>query len=245
MPNNIGIYRFYNIKNGKSYIGRSNNLRHRYTEHINLLRKGKEPCVKLNRAWLKHGEDCFEYEIVCLCNEDELNEMEIKYIEKYNSFKKGYNCTKGGDGISGYKHTERAKIKIGEASRGHKVNPETKIKMSEWQRGKRLSENHKEALCHAWTDERKNSMSLSRSGTLNPNYGRTGKDACNSSPVVCSSGEFFFTLKEAAEWCGLSSTGNISSCCKGTRRFAGLHPKTKERLSWRKATPQEIALHIS
>lgn len=51
------------------------------------------------RAIRKYGVENFYYEIL----EDDiplnqLDEKEIYYIEKYNSYKKGYNSTKGGDG---------------------------------------------------------------------------------------------------------------------------------------------------
>ena len=51
--------------------------------------------------------------------------------------------------------------------------------------------------------------------------------------VVCvNTGRQFFSMREAANWCGLKDTSNISRCCRGLRKTAGTHPQTKERLKW-------------
>lgn len=172
---NCGIYRFVNTINGKSYVGRSVNLRHRYIEHIGLLKKGIEPCTALNNAWKKYGQDAFIYEVVCLCEPNELNQKEEEYIELYDSFNNGYNCTKGGSGMLGYHHTDEAKEKIGVAFRGKKLSEEHKKKMSEVQKGKHLTPEHRKALSDAWTEERKQRFIESRAGINHPNYGKVSK----------------------------------------------------------------------
>ena len=244
VQNNCGIYRFYNKINGKSYIGKSNNLKHRYNEHIILLNKNMDGCSILNSAWQKYGADNFGYEILCYCDESELNETEMHYIKLYDSYKKGYNCTRGGDGILGYHHTDEAKKKIGDAFRGKPLSEEFRKKLSDIQLGKHLTEEHKRALSEAWTDDRKRMMTETRSGKDNPNYGKCGVDACNKKPVICNTGEFFFTITDAAKWCGVGSKGNISSCCRGKSKSSGVHPDTGERLTWRYATDNEIQEHI-
>ncbi len=210
-----------------------------------MLRKGEEPCVKLNNAWKKYGEENFEYEILCFCDEGDLNEMEQMYIQKFDSYNNGYNCTLGGDGIVGYRHTDEAKRKIGDAFRGKHLPDDFKKKLSEIQKGKHLTEEHKHALSVAWTPERKTMMTRTRSGCNNPNYRKTGMNACNKMPIISSTGEFFFTLRDAANWCGLKSTGNISSCCRGKEKHVGIHPMTGEKLSWRYATEEEISAHYN
>lgn len=47
---------------------------------------------------------------------EKLNELEIFYIEKYDSFNNGYNLTIGGDSISGYKFSEDKREKASEIS---------------------------------------------------------------------------------------------------------------------------------
>ena len=45
----------------------------------------------------EEGIENFTYEILEECSESELNEKEKFYIIKFNSFRKGYNATEGGD----------------------------------------------------------------------------------------------------------------------------------------------------
>lgn len=46
----------------------------------------------------KYGIENFHIELIEECSINEVNEREIYWIERYNSFKEGYNATKGGDG---------------------------------------------------------------------------------------------------------------------------------------------------
>ena len=206
------------------------------------MRKGKDPCVKLNNAWQKYGEDNFEYSVICYCIPAELNSLEMYYINMYNSCKNGYNCTLGGDGITGFKHTDETREIIRQTSTGRKHTEETRALMSMVQTGRYVSEAHKQALRDAWTPERKKKFIESRSGANNPNYGRCGKDSIRGCAVICNTGEVFPTLVKAAEWCGLTSIGNLSSCINGKRKYCGRHPVTGEQLSWRKATDAESSI---
>lgn len=53
------------------------------------------------------GIDKFYYEELAQCNEDELDKLEIYYINKYNSFNNGYNSTTGGKQYkNGKRYTE-------------------------------------------------------------------------------------------------------------------------------------------
>lgn len=232
MDTNCGIYRFYNKINGKSYVGKSVDLRHRYTEHVNLLNKNLEPCTILNRAWEKYGSENFGYEVLCVCSRDELDDKEKEYIALFDSFKNGYNCTLGGGGILGYRHSEAAKEKIGLAFRGKKLSDEHKKKMSDAQIVKKLSEEHKKRLSGSWTEERKKMVTTTRSGKNNPNYRKTGKNACYTRAVMASTGECFYTVTDAAKWCGIKSKGCICTCANGRREYCGTHPVTGDKLSW-------------
>lgn len=243
MQGNIGIYRYVNKQNGKSYIGQSSDLHHRHNEHLSSLRRGVDGCKLLQRAWDKYGESNFDYEVICICDIEELDALEIKYITEFDSYHNGYNCNKGGSGNSGFKHSDKTKKRIGLSLQGRTLSDETRQRMSTAQQGRAVSERHRKALSDAWTPERKSALSMTRSGVNNPNYGRVGKDACNTLPIISNFGDFFFTAAEAAQWCGLKTPTNISSCVNGRRNTAGRHPVTNQPLIWRKATNIEIQLH--
>ena len=90
-----GIYKIVNLINGKVYIGQALNIERRITEH----KRGKGVHEQsIDKAIQKYGVDSFSYDLVELCNADELNDREIFWIEHFNSYRRGYNLTSGGQG---------------------------------------------------------------------------------------------------------------------------------------------------
>lgn len=55
----------------------------------------------------------------------------------------------------------------------------------------------------------------------------------NSTQVVCSTGEYFNSLKEASAWCKITPQ-SIGRALKNENFTAGQHPITKEKLHWYK-----------
>lgn len=94
------IYTITNKINGKVYVGKTTNLKHRWEEHLSNLRNNKHHSIELQRSYNKYGEDnfLFEYEIVEVKNDNELNILEMNKIKELDSFNNGYNETLGGDG---------------------------------------------------------------------------------------------------------------------------------------------------
>lgn len=98
-----GIYKI-TFNNNKSYIGQSCNLDRRFSEYKNWKNTCKNQ-VALYNAFNKYRQ----YDIIILessldFTQEELDNKEIYYIEKYNTLTpNGYNIQKGGKGYSGYK----------------------------------------------------------------------------------------------------------------------------------------------
>lgn len=90
------IYRAINKINGKSYIGETVNFEERRKQHEACYEK--EDCL-FHDALKEFGIDSFEWEILETCNNKEkaLN-LERQYIQKYDSYRNGYNSNKGGVG---------------------------------------------------------------------------------------------------------------------------------------------------
>ena len=80
------------------YIGQTTLcVEDRYKQHTKPSVHKKQ--YKIYKAIKKHGVENFYYEILEEgIDIEHLNEKEVYYIEKYNSYKEGYNSTKGGDG---------------------------------------------------------------------------------------------------------------------------------------------------
>ena len=99
LPQKSGIYKIENLINKKVYIGQSNNIFKRYHSHH------KSDCFNENspaynfqiyQAIRKYGIENFSITVLELCDIDKLNDREQFWINYYDSFKNGYNRTKGG-----------------------------------------------------------------------------------------------------------------------------------------------------
>ena len=93
-----GIYKVTNKVNGKVYIGQSVDISRRWCEHMNA-----KDDIYFHKAIQKYGVENFEWEVIEQCKKKDLDERESYWIEYYDSFNKGYNCTKGGEGAPGGK----------------------------------------------------------------------------------------------------------------------------------------------
>lgn len=112
------IYKIENIINHKVYIGQTSQERgfkdrycrkgrgieRVYNSYLYEQKHNRCYNVHLFKAIEKYGFDAFVVDEIfdVALTEYELNEKEIFYIEKFDSFRNGYNSTLGGDGTSGY-----------------------------------------------------------------------------------------------------------------------------------------------
>lgn len=138
--NNCGIYKITNTINNKCYIGRSINCKHRLIAHKRLLNTNKHFNTHLQNAFKKHGENSFKFEVIFLCQIQDLENAEMFFISSFDSFgKMGYNKSNGGETNSGFKHTKEACQKISTALKGHVVSEETRRKIGVSSKGKLIS----------------------------------------------------------------------------------------------------------
>ena len=93
------IYKITNNINGKIYIGKTmRSIKQRWKEHLANIKKEECKNRPLYRAINKYGVENFSIEEIEECSDIILSDREKYWIEYYNSFKNGYNATKGGDG---------------------------------------------------------------------------------------------------------------------------------------------------
>lgn len=93
-----GIYKIENKINGHIYIGQSTNINKRWKAEIASSNNITDTSYNtvLSQAFRKYGIENFDFQIIEECPKEQLNEREIYWISYYNSFKDGYNSTKGG-----------------------------------------------------------------------------------------------------------------------------------------------------
>lgn len=177
-----GIYRIVNLVTGKLYIGLSTDIFGRLRQHLSDLRNGSHHNAHLQRAFILHGEGSFEFEVLELCDAEELSQREQFYISEYRSYDPnfGYNKTYGGEFGS---HTEetRKRISSSHANVSGQNNPrygvsmseETKIKISVSLRGRSKSDVTKQKIGEAnkgkvRTAEQRRRYSEANSGENHP-----------------------------------------------------------------------------
>lgn len=123
-----GIYSITHTGSGKFYIGSSVNVERRWGDHKKLLRAGKHHSVHLQRAWSKHGEASFAFEILIACALDELQDIEQIAINEFSPMFNMTDCV--ASPMRGKKHTAETRAKIAAKRVGQIVSAETRAKLS-------------------------------------------------------------------------------------------------------------------
>ena len=93
------LYQITNLINGKIYIGQTNNIQKRWSNH----KCGNAPHQVIARAIKKYGVENFKFEILYRnISIEEIDNLEINTIKEKNSLvPNGYNVSKGGGGTQG------------------------------------------------------------------------------------------------------------------------------------------------
>lgn len=217
---------------GKHYIGQTTNLkdRKRCLYNPNKYYSGH----KLDNAIKKYGIENFKYEIIIQIIDsdkiklrEKLNELEIFYIEKYNSYKEGYNMTLGGSGSTGCFQTEESRKIISEKAKCRKDS----------MLGRHLTEEQRKKV---------SDFAKTRTGNKNPFFGKSHSDEAkrkigmaNSIPIIQLDldGNIlneFYSAKEAARFLGKpKADSEIIKVCKKYVSPSGRHYITALGYKWK------------
>jgi group I intron endonuclease len=105
IPKKSGVYCFTNLINGRQYVGASNNIKRRHSEHISP--KKRKLKYAIYQAFNKYGLENFRFEVLEIVDDCTiLFEKEIFWIE---TLKPRYNHNKGGLGNLGMEVKESVK----------------------------------------------------------------------------------------------------------------------------------------
>ena len=117
-----GIYTIKCIENGKVYVGRSVQVPIRRKRHEYDLRDGVHTNKELQMDYDKYGKDAFVFELVEEVPKDiaydELDELEREYINRFDSFREGYNMTEGGVGNLGRVFSSETRERMSNSHKG-------------------------------------------------------------------------------------------------------------------------------
>ena len=130
MGNKTFIYILLDNKNNIRYVGKSDNPNKRLKKHINESKKNKTHKEKWIQSLLNNNSTP-ELLVIDEVNINEWSFWETYWISQFKAWGfKLTNSTIGGEGGSGYKHTDEAKEKMRQNRLGKTTSEETKQKQS-------------------------------------------------------------------------------------------------------------------
>lgn len=204
-----GVYQIRNIVNNKRYVGSTVDIDVRWKTHKKFLNKGVHYNTYLQRAWNKHSEEKFVFEILELVLQGALSKSEFQvpllareqhYKDLHKSYdrKHGYDICPIAGNCLGRKLSEAHKQKIGKANaialKGFKRSEEM---------CKKLSISHKGLLA----------------GEKNPNYGGISEEHKRNISNSLIGNKYAFGHR----WCQSEETRQKISIALRGRKFSEEH----------------------
>ncbi len=216
IPSLSGIYSIVNTKSGKCYVGSAIDLKRRAYEHLSSLRKGNHFNRYLQRSWNKNGEELFRFEVLELCQPEDLLDKETHYIKS----KDVYNASKDCSTWLGRKHTEETKSKIRAARAKQVIPPESYAAAAQKLTGRKM--NFSKETIRKLSQRAKNmDRSFSQTKEFREKISSISKARLRKvgRPFICKqTGETFYTTGDAANKLGISSHKSVWRVLSGHRK---------------------------
>jgi group I intron endonuclease len=131
----IITYKIINLVNQHFYIGSTFRPTHREIRHFKDLRKGNHHCIRLQRAFNKHGETNFKFEVISDSN------IEQELLNEHHGKRYCYNTAKDvAANMLGYKFSKASRLKLSKLNKGRKHTQEAKDKISKSNKGRKRTE---------------------------------------------------------------------------------------------------------
>lgn len=218
-----GIIYKYTSPSGKIYIGQTTNHKLRRKKWFNMSSPytSSDWGSKIDKARIKYGPESFRYEVLFRgkyinrkAAKIELNTLETYYVGLYDSYRRGYNSTIGGDSASGpIKHSAEAKLKMRNSHLGKKVSDSTRAKLSKALTGIKRSDEFRKKARIAHQGQRRTKESIEKQ--VLAQYKRVAMLDLDGSII-----RTFDSVNSAAEYVSRTA-GSISIACKRGSISAG------------------------
>jgi group I intron endonuclease len=152
-----GIYKIVSKINNKFYIGSAKDINKRWKRHIRDLKNKRHINQHLQRCYDKYGEDNFSFEIVEICNKEELLIKEQYYLDSLKAYEVGFNIGKnasGGDNLTNNPNRENIIERMKKTLKENIENMSEEERKEKWGRygkdnpnyGKKMSNELKEII---------------------------------------------------------------------------------------------------
>lgn len=178
-----GIYLIRNAVSGRVYVGAAAGFGARWRLHKRLLNAGRHHAIRLQRSWIKHGEECFSFEVIEVIDRHDFDDTatfreamkarEQHWMDTHRAASRnyGFNSCPAAYSPLGIKHSEETKAK-------HRAGwtPERRKANSEKGKLQKLSPEHRAAFCLAnkgkvRTPEQRAAVAAAKRGkTLSPEH---------------------------------------------------------------------------
>jgi len=120
-----GIYKITS-PSGKIYIGQSIDIQRRFRHYKRMVCKDQ---VKIYNSLLKYGVDAHIFEVLELCDTEQLNNRERHYQDLYDSVTNGLNLLYVKSEYFNGGHSDESKKKISDSLKGKTFTDEHKYKI--------------------------------------------------------------------------------------------------------------------
>lgn len=156
--NTAGVVYLISFPNKKNYVGiTTTSFEERKKNHLSHANTSN---LAVHNAISKYGKKVNWKVIDEADNWSDLIKLEVKYIKKFDSYidNNGYNLTKGGDGTTGYKHSEEENLRNSRRKTQYFKNPKNRKKQSKANtiahyKNPNLAKNHSEFQTKRFKDE--------------------------------------------------------------------------------------------
>lgn len=146
-----GVYGIRRLASGQIYVGISKDVRARLHQHLRSLLANKHHSPRLQNAWNRHGRADFTFVLLernpeFLSDVEKRREREQFRIDKFDSFKRGFNARPKADSMLGHEwsdaQNEARKRSNKEAWADESLRAKLSVKFKGYRRGKWTSASH-------------------------------------------------------------------------------------------------------